>query len=283
MSAAKEGSRALLRAAVPKPARVLAYGGALLLAQAQQRVFERMLGVRTSGHAYHEEGMPTDRFFYEGCEWLPVRRALRSLSPGPDDVLVDYGSGKGQALLIAGRLPYRRVVGVEFAEDLHEEAEANLAAARSRLRCADVSSVATDVLEWEVPDDLTTVFLYSPFIGELFHQSMERLFASYDRAPRPLRLVYDYPWEHDWLMSTGRVVVEDVLPAQWPAKPWWWRSSWVIVVYRVVGPGEGGPGVPDVRRRLFRPRRALERWSRPNGNRFMLSRPGLDPLYSRPE
>lgn len=283
MPTAKEGSRALLRAAVPKPVRTLSYDAAQLLSEAQQRVFERMLGVRTSGHAYHEEGMPTERFFYEGCEWLPVRRALRSLSPGPDDVFVDYGSGKGQALLIAGRLPYRRVIGVEFADDLHQDAEANLSAARPRLRCKDVSSVSADVLEWEVPDDLTTVFLYSPFIGELFQQSMKRLFASYDRAPRPLRLVYDYPWEHDWLMSTGRVVVEDVLPAQWPAKPWWWRSSWVIVVYRVVGPGEGGPGVPDVRRRLFRPHRALERWSRPNGNRFMLSRPGLDPLYSRPE
>ena len=277
------GSRALLKRAVPKPLRKALWQSSEAAAQLQQRLFERRLGVSTSGHVYLEDDVASSkRFFYEGCEWLPVRRALRALDPGPADVLVDLGSGKGQALLIAGLLPYGRVIGVEYGEELHEDAVRNIDSARSRLCCPDVQSVCADVLEWPVPDDLTTVFLYSPFVGELFHASVERLFASYDRAPRPLRLVYDFPWEHDWLVSTGRVVVENVLPAQWPAKPWWWRSSWVIVTYRVVGPGEGSTRVPVLPRRLWRPRRALRRWSGPNEHRFSLHRPGHDPIYSRP-
>jgi hypothetical protein len=107
------------------------------------------------------------------------------------------------------------------------------------------------------------------------------VFESYDRNPRTLRIVYVFPWEHNWLISSGRVVLEDMRPAQWPAKPWWWRSAWVILVYRVVGPGEGGPVVPDVRRRLFRPRRAVQRWSAPNDQRFRIVRDGEE-LTSNP-
>jgi SAM-dependent methyltransferase len=269
------GVRALLRAAVPKPVRRIVWGVNDLLWRFQQRVFEWRLGVATSGHVYLDDDAATPgRVFYEGCEWLPVHRVLRRLRPGPRDVFVDLGSGKGQALLIAARFGYGRVRGVELMESLVAEADANVRRAAPKLRCRDVVTDCADVLEWEIPDDLSTTFLYCPFTGDVFHRALERVFASYDRNPRPLRIVYDYPWEHNWLVSTGRVVVEDVSPAQWPTKPWWWRTGWVIVTYRVVGPGDGGPATPEVGRRLFRPRRALVRWGGPNDQRYRLVRPG---------
>jgi len=238
------------------------------------------MGVKTSGHDARDEGLGSEQVFHEACEWLPVRRVLRRLNPGPDDVFADIGSGKGQALLIAGEMPFGRVLGVEVSEQGHRNAEANVARARPRLRCPEVRSVAADVLDWDIPHDVSVVFLYCPFIGELFRSAVQRLFDSHDSAPRPLRIVYDFPWEHDWLISTGRVVVEDVAPAQWPPKPWWWRSGWVIVTYRVVPAGAGGADTPRLPRRFLRPRRAVERWSRPNGHRFRLYRPGQPPLHS---
>jgi len=243
----------------------------------QQRVFERRLGVSTSGRTYLDEAGIADEaggVFYEGCQWIPVRRALRALRPGPGDVFVDLGSGKGQALLIAGQLPFGRVTGVELLDSLTQVARGNLQRARARLQPGSLEAVTADVLEWPVPDDLSVVFMYCPFTDELFEQAMDRIFASYDRNPRPLHIVYVFPWEHDRLMRSGRLAVADVRPAQWPAKPWWWHSAWVIVTYRVVGPGEGGPGAPTLPRKLLRPRRAIERWSRPNGHHFRLMRDG---------
>jgi hypothetical protein len=133
-----------------------------------------------------------------------------------------------------------------------------------------------------VPDDVSTVFMYCPFYGAVFHQALGQVFESYDRSPRPLRLVYAYPWEHNWLLQTGRVVVENVTPAQWPTKPWWWRSGWVIVTYRVVASADGGGPPPRLPRRLFRPTRAVERWSAPKDQTYKLHRPGAEPLISHP-
>jgi len=268
----KGGARGILKAAVPKPVRRVVWATWTGLEQGQQRVFERRLNVATHGHVYHAEAVAPTNVFYEGCEWIPTRRALRRLRPTRRDVFVDLGAGKGQALLVAAQTRYGRVRGVELMPELVADAEKNIRRAQPRLVCPDVRAERGDVTTWQVPDDVTTVFMYCPFTGDVFHAAMQQVFDSYDRNPRALRIVYDYPWEHNWLMSTGRVVVEGVLPAQWPTRPWWWRTGWVIVTYRVVEPGAGRAGVPRVRRRLFRPRRALVRWGGPNDQAFRLVR-----------
>jgi SAM-dependent methyltransferase len=264
------------RLLLPSPVRRAAWAGIDQLERLEREAFERRLAVSTSGHAYLDDvgAEAPDRIFYEGCQYLPVVRALRALPHGEDAVFADLGAGKGQALLIAGTLPYGRVVGVEVVEEWAAAARRNIQAARRRLRARSVEVVTADVLEWPVPDDLSVVFMYCPFTGDLFRSAIERIFASYDRRPRDLHVVYDYPWEHDWLMRTGRVRLADVRPGRWPAAPFWWQTSWTITTYRVVGPGEGGPGVPALPRRPLRPPRAVERWSRPNGQLFELRRGG---------
>ena len=265
--------RRLARKALPGGVRRAGWSALDRVGRLQQAAFERRLGVRTEAESsLDDDTLGSDRNGYEGCEWIPVRRALRSSRPPDDDVFVDLGSGTGQGLLIAAGLPYRSVTGIELDPVLHQLAQENLARAMPRLRCTQVRSVSADVLEWELPDDVSTVFLFSPFTGEVFTQALARVLASYDRRPRPLRVVYAYPWEHDWLVSTGRVRVEDVLPAQWPTRPWWWRTTWVIVTYRVVPEGQGRLEPPQLRRRLYRPQRAIARWSGPNGNQDRVTR-----------
>lgn len=265
----------LLRAVIPRPVRALLQWVDQQLAYGSQRAFERFYGIETREHAYLDElGVEGEgRIFYEGIAWLPLRRALAALEPGPQHVLVDLGSGKGQALVVAGQFRFARVIGVELSDELSEVARANVARARRRLRVRDFRIETVDVLRWPVPDDLSVVFMYCPFVGELFGQAMERIFESYDRRPRPLHLVYAFPWEHNRLLATGRVEVVDVHTAQWPAKPWWPWSPWVMPTYRVI-PAGSHPRPPAKRPPGPLRRRALRRWSAPNDQKFALYRPG---------
>jgi hypothetical protein len=144
------------------------------------------------------------------------------------------------------------------------------------VRVIDVLSI--DALAWSLPDDASVVFMYCPFIGLLFHEVLSGVFDSYDRRPRDLFIVYCFPFEHNWLLSTGRVEVEGVLPAKWPTMPSWWRSSWVILTYRVIPHGHLDQG-------RFRPRVSRtapeQRWSGPNDHRFWVGEPGAEKVYSR--
>lgn len=261
---------------------------------AQSRIFDRILGVSTRGGFITETSNVVDggdNCAYSGCQWLPVRRALKDLAPTPSDVFVDLGSGKGMALLVAGRLPYRWVVGVEIDEKLSRYARHNVRLARRRLRAGRVDSVTASVLDWPFSDDTSIVFMFNPFIGQTFRAAVHRVFDSYDRRPRDLHIVYGYPWEHDWLVSTGRVIVESVRPRTFPPRLRWWPSADVIVSYRVVEASEGNPVAPVPDRTIrpqhwrlgrARPYCAVQRWSGPNDHRFALHTAGKT-VYSYPE
>jgi hypothetical protein len=157
--------------------------------------------------------------FTKPCPWLTTYRALRSLAVGSDEVLIDIGSGTGRAVVIASMFPFRRVIGVERDAALHRRALKNLAGVRLPRR-APVELVCADALECQLPDDLTVVFLYNPFAGETFRRVVEGMFASCDRVPRRLRLVYINPIEHEYLLSTGRCRLVRTVGSMRPTRQW---------------------------------------------------------------
>ncbi len=254
-----------------------------LPSEIQTRLFDRLLGVSTRGIVVTDDRIfndGSDMCFYQDCQWLPVLRALRALKPTSSDVFVDLGSGKGRALLVAGFLPYLKAIGIERDEDLARDARQNIAAVRPRLRARQVESVTTDVLDWSVPPDVSVIFIYNSFIGQTFHAVLTRIFESYDRSPRDLHIVYDHPWEHDWLLSTGRVTVERVAANWWPAHPGWWRRAEVIVTYRVTDAPAGEPQRPAPAA-VVGHRAAVRHWIGPNGHRFSIWAPDHGTVYSR--
>lgn len=253
-----------------------------LLNSAPDRIFERWLDVSTRKPVVEDSAVVVggtsvltggDDCPYSAARWLPVRSALKKLSPGPGDVFVDLGSGKGKVLLIAAQLPFGRVVGIEVDEKLSECARHNIARAKSRLQVQDVDCVTASALNWPIPQETSAVFMYNPFIGDTFRSVMQRIIQSYDRRPRPLRVVYLYPYEHDWLLSTGRVVVDDVRPGDSLARYGWWKTGYVIVSYHIVGASEGNRPYP-FRGSFIRSRKAIRYWRRPNGHQFTIDGPG---------
>jgi hypothetical protein len=252
-----------------------------ILNSAPDRVFDRLLGVTTRDFIIGDNSVFTgrDNCPYDGSQWLPVRRALKDLAPGPSDVFVDLGSGKGKVLLIAGMLPFRRVVGVEIDEKLSGCARRNIRQARPRLCAQDVNSITANVLDWPIPDETSVIFMFNPFIGHTFRSVVGRIIESYDRRPRTLHIVYFYPWEHDWLLSTGRVVVDNVRPGNWLVRPRWWQGGYVIISYRIIGVSEESQS-GSFPHSLIRSSKAVRRWSQPNGHCFAMSSPGRDTIYS---
>ena len=64
--------------------------------------------------------------------------------------------------------PFGRVIGVEIAPELNAVARENIDRMRTRLRCQEVDLVTMDATQWQVPDDLTYVYMFNPFGGDVF-------------------------------------------------------------------------------------------------------------------
>lgn len=170
-------------------------------------LFERRYGIETSTEVALEDlGIAhPDRVHYRPSEWRTLRRILRMNEVGPRDVFVDFGSGMGRVLLEAAEYPFGRVIGVELSERLNQIARRNIERRLGQLRCKQVEVVTGDVVDYQVPDDVSIAFFANPFKGEILSAVIDNLIASFDRRPRELRIIYNYVREEFRLLDTGRV------------------------------------------------------------------------------
>jgi SAM-dependent methyltransferase len=172
----------------------------------RSRVLDSLRGVRTSDLIPLELLGVADpnRVGHYPSPWNVLKRVLDSSRVSPADVFFDIGSGLGRVVYLAARYPFARVEGVEISHELAAISRANIERARSRLRCPEVTIVNCDALDYRLPDDATYVYLFNPFKRGIFQAVLDELVASIERCPRPLRLIYLHPVEHDRVMQTGR-------------------------------------------------------------------------------
>jgi SAM-dependent methyltransferase len=185
-------------------------------------LFERRLGVQTSGVIELDElGIADEgRERYKPVGWLILRRILPPSAVTTDDVFLDIGSGKGRAVLLAAAYPFRRVIGVELSARLIDIAQDNLDRIRARLRCKDVVLVNADAVHYQIPDDVTVVFMANPVRGASFAAVIKNVLDSYDRRPRNLRIIYYHPLEEPTLLATRRVRMIRQIRGFRPGREW---------------------------------------------------------------
>ena len=121
--------------------------------------------------------------------YLALRTALRMVPWTPNSSFLDYGAGRGRAVLMAATRRFRRVIGVEHSPVLAAAARANLKKAK-RLRCPDVAIVEGDARDYEVPDDVDVIYFFKPFRGDTLSCVIDQVRASYVRAPRRLWVIF---------------------------------------------------------------------------------------------
>src|SRR3954463_9073525 len=95
------------------------------------------------------------------------------------DVFLDFGCGAGRVMLEAAeRYPFSRLVGVEVAPELAQAARTLLRVNEKLVRGRPWEVVSADVLQFEVPDDVTVTYLFDPFTGPVFQGALAKLEAS---------------------------------------------------------------------------------------------------------
>ncbi len=133
---------------------------------------------------------------------------------------VDIGSGWGSIVLLAAGYPFRSVTGIEFAQELHEKASANLNWARANgliMRSA-VELRNESALEIDLPAGPILMFTFNPFREQVMRPFLERIDASVRHNPRPVILIYVNPAEAHLLARPGVTELPLKGPKAWLLK-----------------------------------------------------------------
>jgi hypothetical protein len=105
---------------------------------------------------------------------------------------VDIGSGKGKVLFMASNLPFKRIIGIEYAVGLHEVAVRNVSTYRCESQqCTDIEPLYGDALAYTPPSGPLVLFVFNALAAEFMRALLKKLDQeAAAQAGRPLLLIY---------------------------------------------------------------------------------------------
>jgi SAM-dependent methyltransferase len=131
---------------------------------------------------------------YLATSYVRFRQIMKQITiRDGKDVFLDFGSGMGRAVILAATYGFHKVIGVELAESLHLTALENVRRALGRLRCRDIELYNIDARDFRVPDDVTVIYFWNPFSGEILGQVLANIRQSIVESPRTVTLLHLSP------------------------------------------------------------------------------------------
>ena len=127
---------------------------------------------------------------YEPTPYSVLERLAGSGLIGEDDVVLDYGCGKGRVGVFLSHQTKAKTIGIEYDDRIYRSALENqktvVAGAKSEFVMARAEA-------YEVPVDINRCYFFNPFSVEILHKVMARIIESYYENPRELFLFFYYP------------------------------------------------------------------------------------------
>ena len=154
--------------------------------QDPEQFWDRKLKISTCGSDLL--GSDIYHYPYEPTPYCVLQRLAESGILHSDDILVDYGCGKGRVGFFLNRMIGCQVVGVEYDRRIWELAEKN----RLFGKYSDLSFVCGNAEDY-IPVHANAFYFFNPFSVELLKSVMGQILRSYYEDPRPMRLLFYYP------------------------------------------------------------------------------------------
>ncbi len=156
------------------------------------RVYTSKIDLRYA--SVDELGLSADRsHHYAHSGGVYLDKVLNSLNITAGDAIVDFGSGKGGALITFAKYPFNKISGVELLPELVTIAEQNF----KKLNISNVTMTVSDAADFTDLDAYNYFYFYSPFPRSVMVDVIHNIESSLQKKPRPLRLIYCNPEFHD--------------------------------------------------------------------------------------
>ena len=154
----------------------------------RENTWDKLLQIKTIGR--DELGADQYHHPYEPTPYSVLERLADSGLIGKDDIVLDYGCGKGRVGFFLSYRVKAKTIGIEYDDRIYQRALENQKAAVSRLK---PDFVLTRAEEYELPPEVNRCYFFNPFSVEILHKVMARILESWYDTPREVFLFFYYP------------------------------------------------------------------------------------------
>ncbi|MBL7784796.1 MAG: class I SAM-dependent methyltransferase [Chitinophagales bacterium] len=145
-------------------------------------------------HGLELASTASEAHHYQAASYYVMQQLVKHLPFAPQQsTFIDFGAGKGRALLLAAEWGCKRVIGVELAKELCEFAQQNIAKVAHQFPNTQFEVVFCDATQYEIPRDAQLFYFFNPFGAGVLQQVLERIKQSVAQFPRPICILYLNP------------------------------------------------------------------------------------------
>lgn len=168
--------------------------------------WDKLLQVKTTGR--DETNADEYHHPYEPTPYTVLERLVNSGLITQEDVVLDYGCGKGRVGFFLSYRTKVKTIGIEYDDRILDIALENQKTTISRVK---PDFVLTKAEEYEVPPDVNRCYFFNPFSVEILRKVMARIIESYYENPREVFLFFYYPSDEyiSYLMTVDELEFYD--------------------------------------------------------------------------
>ena len=153
-----------------------------------EMTWDKRLQIQTAGR--DEENADQYRYPYEPTPYTVLERLANSGLIRENDVVLDYGCGKGRVDFFLSHQTKANTIGIEYDERIYRGAIENRKTFLSR---AKTELLLARAELYEVPRSVNRCYFFNPFSVEILRKVMARILESYYENPRDVLLFFYYP------------------------------------------------------------------------------------------
>ena len=154
----------------------------------QESTWDKLLQIKTLGR--DDTGADQYHHPYEPTPYCVLERLAGSGWIEKDDVVLDYGCGKGRVGFFLSYRVKAKTLGIEYDERIYGGALENRKTAVSKSK---PDFILTRAEEYEVPADVNRCYFFNPFSVEILREVMTKIKESHEKDPREAFLFFYYP------------------------------------------------------------------------------------------
>ena len=143
-------------------------------------------------------------YWYSNSGTSDLLRVFRKLNIVRSDSIIDFGSGKGGALLIFTLFPFKKISGVEISEKLIEIAKNNF----KKLNVSGITTFHANASVFRDLDDYNYFYFFNPFPPNIMDDVLKNIVQSIKCTPRKVRIVYKLAACHDSIIANGFTLIK---------------------------------------------------------------------------
>ena len=176
-----------------------------------ESTWDKLLKIHTTGR--DDTNSDEYRYPYEPTPYSVLERLADSDFFGHEDVVLDYGCGKGRVGLFLSYQTNTATIGIEYDAHIYADALANQTAATPKGK-SDFLLIRAE--EYHVPTDVNRCYFFNPFSAEILHKVMARILESYYAHPREMFLFFYYPSDEylSYLMTVNELEFYDEIECE---------------------------------------------------------------------